>query len=64
MFPLYVLISQLLPDDLDISSEDEEEEVRPRQVPGSVVHGEWTSIGNITGYKACKNSQCYMKKTC
>jgi len=58
MFPLYGLISQLLPDDLDISSDDEDEEVQHREVPANVVHGEWTSIGNIVGYQACKNAKC------
>ena len=58
MFPLYGLISQLLPDDLDISSDDEDEEVQHREVPANAVHGEWTSIGNIVGYQACKNAKC------
>ena len=54
---------QLLRDDMDISDSDEDSLPEPpkRALAGS-AHGVWTSVGNVSTYKACPKERCFPKK--
>lgn len=55
------MLLQMIPDDYEVTSSDEETDQQPFPVAGA-THGEWHSIGNVETYEACQNSRCFLKK--